>query len=79
MGSKPELLKYYYKKQIQNKNCSLLRCIDAKCHNERYTCKIKECLELRDKLHHSQQGREKVQELKEKNYRAVFKKREHIC
>ena len=45
-------------KEIQNKNLGLLRCKSAKCHNERYKYKTKECLELCDKLHHLQQGRE---------------------
>ena len=40
-----------------------------KCHNDHYAYK----LELHDKLHHSQQGRKQV-ELKERDYRAIFKK-----
>ena len=60
-------------------NYGPLRCKSVKCHNERYTYKTNKCLKLYDKFHHSQQRREKVQELKERNYRAVFKKREHRC
>ena len=37
------------------------------------------CLEQHDRLHYAQLRKEKVQELKEKNYRAIFRKREHIC
>ena len=33
------------------------------------------CLEIHEKLYHSHQERQKVEELKEKNYRAIFKKR----
>ena len=49
----------------------------AKCLNDLDVYNTKECLELHDKLHHSQQGREKVKKLKERNCRAIFKKREH--
>ena len=35
-----------------------------KCHIERYKYKTKECLELHEKLHQSQQGREKYKNLK---------------
>ena len=49
-----------------------------KYHNDHYVYKTKECLELLEKLHHTQ-GREKLEELKERNYRAIFKKREHRC
>ena len=61
----------------QNKNCGLLRFKSKKSHNECFTNKTKECLELYDKLNHSQHGREKVQEMKEQNYRDVFRKIEH--
>ena len=37
-----------------------------KCHNECYAYETKECLVLHEKLHHSQQGSEKEQEVKEK-------------
>ena len=40
--------------------------------------KTPECLELHERLQH-QQGREKIQELEEKNYRTVFRQREHRC
>ena len=50
-----------------------------KCYNERYKYKTTECLEQHDRLHHSQHRKEKVQELKERNYRAIFRKREHGC
>ena len=36
-------------------------------------------IKIHDKLDHSQQRREKIQELKEKSYKAVFRKREHRC
>ena len=58
----------------------IMPCYDAKnkkIYNVHYKYKTKECLELNVKLHHSQQGREKIQELKERNYRALFRKREH--
>ena len=32
-----------------------------------------------DKLHHSQYRKERVQEQKERNYRAIFRNREHRC
>ena len=35
--------------------------------------------EQHDRLHHSQHGKEIVQELKERNYRAIFRKRDHRC
>ena len=40
--------------------------------------KKRECLELHGIHHHPQQGREKVELLKKINYRAIFRKREHI-
>ena len=46
-----------------------------KCYNDCYTYKTKECLVLHDKLIHSQQRREKLEELKER--RAIFDKREY--
>ena len=44
-----------------------------------YTYKTKECFELHDKLQHSEQGGEKLQKLKEKNYRVVLRKKELKC
>ena len=74
-----KLPKHYSNKGVKNKNCVPLRCKSAKCHKERYKYKTKECIELHNKLHHSQQGRKKLQELKERNYRVVFRKRKHRC
>ena len=50
-----------------------------KCYNEHFIYKTTECLEQHDSLHHSKYRKEKVGELKERNYRAVFRKREHRC
>ena len=58
-----------------NKYCGLLRWKSAKCHIKCNTYKTNDFLELYDKLNHSQQGREKVKELKERNYRTVFRNR----
>ena len=55
------------------RNCGPLRCKSTKCY------KTKECQELHDKIHHLQQEREKIQELKERNYTVIFRKREHRC
>ena len=63
----------------QIRKSGLLRCKSAKCHNDFYAYKTRKYLELQDKLNQSQQRREKVEELKEKNYRVIFKKREHRC
>ena len=79
MGLKPGLPKSYSNEGTQIKNCGPLRCKSAKCQNKCYICNTKECIELHDKFHHIQQGKEKVQELKEINYRAVFNKREQRC
>ena len=76
MGPKPGLPKNYSNEETQIRNCDPLRCKIAKCHNELYAFKTIDCIELHDKLHHSQQGKEKVQELKETNYTVVFRKRE---
>ena len=38
----------------------LLKCKKVKCHNDCYAYKTKECIELHDKLHHSQQERKKL-------------------
>ena len=76
MGPKSVLPKNYSNKGTQNKNLVPLRYKSVECHNECYKYKTKKCLELHDKLHHSQQGKEKVQELKETNYTVVFRKRE---
>ena len=54
IGPKPGLPKYYSNEGTQNKNCSALRCKRAKCHNDCYTYKTKQCLELHDKLNHLQ-------------------------
>ena len=43
----------------------------AKCLNDLDVYNTKECLELHDKLPHSQQEREKIKELKERNYREI--------
>ena len=56
----------------------LIKCQKTKCHNDRYFYRTSECLELHERLQH-QQGKEKIQEMKEKNYRAKFKQREHRC
>ena len=48
-------------------------------HKMRYKYKTTEWLEQHDRLHYSQHGKEKLQELKERNYRAIFRKREHRC
>ena len=72
------LLKIYSIEGTQNKNSIPLKCKSAKCYNEHFKYKTKECLELHDKLHHSQQGREK-KELKERKYITVFLVREHRC
>ena len=58
----------------QDKNSILQRCKSTKCHNEHYKYKTKECLELYDKLHHSQQGREKIKELKKKTTEMYLEK-----
>ena len=68
IGLKPVLPKNYSNKGTQNINFGPLRCKSTKCHNKCYTYKAKECFELHDKLRHSQQEREKVQELKERIY-----------
>ena len=62
----------------QIRKSGLLRCKSAKCHNDFYAYKTRKYLELQDKLNQSQQRREKVEELKEKNYRDIFKEIEHI-
>ena len=54
-----------------------IKVIYEKYYNARYAYKTKECLEPHDKLHHSQQGREQVEELKGRNCRAIFKERVH--
>ena len=48
-----------------------IRCKSAKCYNEHFKYKTTECLEQHDRLHPSQHGKEKVQELKETNYRDI--------
>ena len=45
----------------------------------KYKYKTTECLEQHGKLQNSQHGKDKVHELKERNYGAVFRKREHKC
>ena len=77
MGPKPGQPKKYSNEETQVRNCGALRCKSVKCHNDPYT--YKECLKLHDKLHHSQQGKEKVQKPKERNYRVIFRKIEHRC
>ena len=59
MGPKPGLPINNPNEGIQIKKSGLLRCKNTKCHNDRYVYITKECLELHDKLHPSQQGREK--------------------
>ena len=46
-----------------------------KCYNEHYKYGTTECLEQYDSLHHSQCGKEKVEQQKERNYRVIFKKK----
>ena len=65
----PGLPKNYSNEGTQNEKKKSIKCQKARCFNDQYTNKTPECLELHERLHH-QQGREKIQELKEKNYRA---------
>ena len=76
MVPKPGLPKKHSNKGIQTKKKDPIRCKSTKCYNECYKYKITECLEQHDRLQH---GKEKLQELKERNYRAIFRKREHRC
>ena len=77
MVPKPRLPKKHTKKRTQTKKKDPIRCKSAKCYNERYIYKKTEYLEQYDSLHYSQHGKEKVEEQKERNYRAIFMKREH--
>ena len=58
----------------QTKKKDLIKFKSAKCYNEHYIYKTKH-----DRLHHLQQGKEKLQELKERNYKVIIRKRKHIC
>ena len=78
MGLKPRLQKNNPNKEIQIRKSDPLRGKNAKCHNDCYVYKRKQCLELHDRLRYSQEGKERVEEMKEINYKAIFKKREHI-
>ena len=49
-----------------------IKCQKARCYNDRYIYRTLECLELHERLQHPH-GKEKVQEMKENNYRAKFK------
>ena len=75
MGPKPGLPKNYSNKRIQNKNRGSLRCKSTKYYNMRNTYKTKKCVELHNKLHHSQQGKEKLQELKEKKLQSCIQEK----
>ena len=58
------------------KKCGSLRCKSAKYHNECYKCKTKECLNyMINSTTHNRE--EKKYKNWKKNYRAVFRKREH--
>ena len=72
MRSKPGVPKNNSNKGTQiRKNCPL-RCKSTKCHNDHYAYKTKECIELQYMINSTTQNKE---ELKEMNYRAIFKKR----
>ena len=75
MGPKPVLPKNYSYKGTQNKNLVPLRYKCVECHSECYKYKTKECLELHDKLHPHNREEKKIQELKERNDRTVFKEK----
>ena len=77
MIPKPGLPKKHTNEGIQTKKKDRIRCKCAKCYNERFIYKTTECLEQHYSLHHSQHGKEKAQELKERKYRAIFRKRDH--
>ena len=66
MVPKPGLPKKHTNKGTQTKKKDRIRCKSARCYNERYKYKTTECLEQNDRLNHSQHGKEKVKELKEK-------------
>ena len=76
MVPKPGLPKKHSNKGIQTKKKDPIRCKSTKCYNECYKYKITECLEQHDRLQH---GKEKLQELKERNYKVIIRKRKHIC
>ena len=77
--SNPGLPKKNSNKGTQNENSVLIRCKSTKCHIEHYKFKTKECLELLDKFFSQNREKNKIHELKERNYRSVFRKREHGC
>ena len=70
---KPRLPKKHTNEGTQTKKKDPIRYKSVKYY------KTTECLEQHDRLHHSQHGKVKVQELKDRNYRAIFRKREHRC
>ena len=79
MVPKPGQPKKHTNEGTQIKKKDPIRCKSAKCHNECYKYQTTKCQEQHDKLHNSQHGKENVQELKERNYRSLFRKREHKC
>ena len=78
-GTQTKTTKKTHQKRTQTKKKDPIRCKSAKCYNERYIYKKTEYLEQYDSLHYSQHGKEKVEEQKERNYRAIFRKKEHRC
>ena len=79
MVPKPRMPEKHTNEESQTKKKDPTRCKSAQCYNKRFVYKTTECLEQHDSLHHSQHGKEKVKQHKERNYRAIFKKREHRC
>merc|ERR1711976_724142 len=77
---KPGIQENTSNERAQMEKKKLIKCQKTKCHYDRYSYRTSECLELHERLQH-QQGKQRVQvqEMKEKNYRAKFKLREHRC
>ena len=76
MGPKPRLPRNNSNKRAQIRESGLLRCKSKKCRNYHVADKTRKCLKLYNKLYHPQKFKRKIEELKERNYKAILKNRE---